>query len=144
MTALTLDAARIIAETTLKEARARNLKPIMVVVLDARATIKAVLAEDGNPIGRFAIAQAKATGSLGLGVGTRTLRSMSEKMPSFVYAAGPLIGGVIPSPGGILIRDDKGEIVGAIGVSGDTGDNDEVCGIAGIEAAGFKADGGQD
>lgn len=144
MTDLTLEAANTIVAAALKYARAAKFAPILVCVFDARATPKALAAEDGTSMGRFAIAHGKANGALAMGMGSRSLRARAAQAPNFFAGIGPLVGGMAPNPGGVLIRDAGGAIIGAVGVSGDTGENDELAAIAGIEAAGLVADAGAD
>lgn len=139
---LTLDAARTIADTALAAARERGLKPLTVAVLDAGGALKALAREDGSSHMRPEIAQGKAYGAIAMGLGSRVLFNRAQEQPYFVQAMNALAGGrLVPVPGGVLIRHE-GEIIGAVGITGDTSDNDEACAIAGIEAAGFTADGG--
>ena len=143
MTSLDLDTARAIVRTTLTKGRELGLAPLSVVVLDAGGHLKAFEREDGASNLRFQIAHGKAYGAIGLGVGSRALMVRAEKQPYFVSAATAAIGGaLIPVPGGLLAKDADGVIVGAVGVTGDTSDNDEVCGLAGITAAGLIAETG--
>lgn len=140
---LTLAAAQQIVSVALGHARAKNMKPLAVAVLDARGALKAYAAEDKTSLRRFDIARGKAYGAIAMGIGSRTLGKMAAERPHFVAAAGNAIGGaLIPVAGGVLIKTNEGELVGAVGVSGDTSDNDEIAAVAGIEAAGFKADPG--
>lgn len=99
--------------------------------------------EDDSGILRFELANGKAYGALGFGLGSRELAKRAQKVLGFMSAAFDASGGrCVPAPGGVLIKNSEGKIIGAVGISGDTGDNDEVCAIAGIEAAGLTADGG--
>lgn len=143
MSDLTLDAAQSIAATALTTARGLSLKPLAVVVLDARAALKAAAVEDGTSLKRAEIAAAKANGALALGIGSRAIGARAESQAYFVAAVTHLAGpaGLVPVPGGVLIRRE-GRIVGAVGISGDTSDNDELAAVAGIAAAGLKADTG--
>jgi uncharacterized protein GlcG (DUF336 family) len=139
---LSLDAAKTIVETALAHAVAGKLKPIAVVVFDARGAEKAYMAQDGTSLRRAEIARGKALGALGMGVGSRGLMKMAADRPAFMDAAVSALGGaLIPVPGGVLIKSG-GEIIGAVGVSGDVSDNDEAAAFAGIEAAGLEADAG--
>ena len=143
MTSLDLDTARTIVRTTLTKGRELGLAPLSVVVLDAGGHLKAFEREDGASNLRFQIAHGKAYGAIGLGVGSRALMARAEQQPYFVSAATAAIGGaLVPVPGGLLAKDADGVIVGAVGVTGDTSDNDEVCGLAGITAAGLTAETG--
>ena len=138
-----LDAAQKIVATALAAARQRNFKPLAVVVLDARGALRALAAEDGTSLKRAEIAIGKAHGALAMGLGSRTLFSRSQQQPQFMAAVTHAVGGsLIPVPGGVLINDSAGTLLGAVGVSGDTSDNDEIAALAGIEAAGLKGDTG--
>jgi uncharacterized protein GlcG (DUF336 family) len=142
---LTLAQASTIVDIALATARDMELVPMTVAVLDAGGHLVAFKREDRSGILRYDIAYGKAWGALGMGFGSRTLYERAANTPQFfnaLYAASA--GRVVTNPGGVLIRDSEGEIIGAVGISGDTSDKDEACAIAGIEAAGLKADpGGQ-
>lgn len=140
---LTLDTARAIISSTRAAGSAAGLKPLSVVVLDAGGHLTAFEREDGASNARFQIAHGKANGALALGVGSRALMARAEQQPYFIAAAGAAIGGaMVPVPGGVLIRDAEGTTLGAVGVTGDTSDNDEDAAVAGIEAAGLVAETG--
>lgn len=140
---LALTSAQTILAAALENARAANMKPLVVAVLDARGALKALAAEDGSSLKRHEIAIGKAAGALALGVGSRAIARMAAERPHFIAAATHAVGGsLIPVPGGVLIRDGHGAIAGAVGVSGDTSDNDEIAALAGIGAAGFTGDAG--
>ena len=140
---LTLRKAQTIVRTALATARAGNMKPLAVIVLDGRGAIIAAAAEDGTSLNRMDIAAGKARGALGLGMGSRSLEKAAKERPHFITAAThALAGRLVPVAGGVLIRDRKGVICGVVGVSGDTSDNDEAAASAGIAAAGLVADGG--
>lgn len=133
------DASTII-DTAIAEARARSLAPLAVAVLDAGGHLVAYKREDGAGIVRFDIAYGKAWGSLGMGFGTRELTERAAKNPAFITVLASVSAGrMVPSPGGVLVLDAAGTVIGAVGISGDLGDNDELCAIAGIEKAGFGA-----
>jgi len=135
---LKLAQAKAIIETALAEARKRNLAPLVVAVLDAGGHLVAYQREDGAGIVRFDIAYGKAWGSLGMGFGTRELTERAAKYPTFFLSVSAASQGrMIPSPGGVLILDATQEVLGAVGISGDAGDRDEACALAGIEAAGL-------
>jgi uncharacterized protein GlcG (DUF336 family) len=141
---ITLEEATQIIDEALRYARSRDLAPMTVAVEDSRGCLIALKAEKGSDLLRPAIADGKACSALGLGVGTRTLAARSAKQPSFYAALAALTDGrVLPVPGGVLIRADKGELIGAAGASGDIADHDEDCVVAGITRAGFTADAGQ-
>jgi uncharacterized protein GlcG (DUF336 family) len=140
MTLLTLDPALKIMTTVLKTATDRNLKPMAVAVLDSRGCIKAAAAQDGTSLLRIEIAHGKAYGALALGMGSRAIFKRANEQPYFVDAINTMArGALVPVPGGVLIEDGKGVVIGAVGISGDTSDNDEACAVAGIEAAGLTA-----
>ncbi|HVG51489.1 MAG TPA: heme-binding protein [Xanthobacteraceae bacterium] len=140
---ITLDQASTIIETALKKGHELKLKPLVVCVLDAGGHLVAYKREDKSAIMRFEIAFGKAYGSLGMGFGSRGLFERSQKNMLFVGAAEVVAQGrLMPVPGGVLILNQEGNICGAVGISGDTSDNDEACAIAGIEAAGLKYDTG--
>ena len=142
-TPLTLAEARTIIEATLAKAAELNLKPVTVAVLDAGGHLKALLRQDGTSTLRPEVAQGKARGAISLGLGSRTIFRRAQEQPYFIQAINSLAGGpLVPVPGGVLVRDATGAIVGAVGVTGDTSDNDEACAVAGIEAAGYSADPG--
>ena len=138
-----LEVAQKIVAATLTHARSRNMLPLVVAVLDARGAPRSLAAEDGTSLKRSNIAIGKAHGALATGLGSRTLMKRAETQPHFIAAVTHAVGGsLIPVPGGVLIRDGEGSLVGAIGVSGDTSDNDEAAAIVGIESVGLKADPG--
>ena len=138
MTELTLAAAQTIVATALKHARDNKYNNIAIVVLDGRGSLKASAAEDGTSLMRWKVAFGKAWGA-----GSKRIEKIAIERPHFMAAAAHLAdGGILPVGGGVLIRDNEKKIIGAVGISGDTSDNDEAAGIAGIIAAGHQADGG--
>lgn len=140
---VTLETAVQIAQTALAHARSKSMEPLAVAVLDPRGTLKAYLAEDGTSLLRLDIAFGKAWGTLGMGFGGREMTRRSAKVPVFINALQTMSDGkVVPVPGGVLIRNAAGAIVGAVGISGETSDNDEVCAIAAIESVKLIADTG--
>ena len=140
---LTLEAARKIVDAALLDGRSRTLNPLAVAVLDRRGALKSFAADDGTSLKRGEIAIGKAYGALALGVGSRAIHKMALDRPYFVAAATHAVGGqLMPAPGGVLIKDAQGRILGAVGISGDTSDNDEMAAAAGIEAAGLVFDAG--
>jgi uncharacterized protein GlcG (DUF336 family) len=143
MANLTLDVARKILDTALAKGVEKKLKPLVVAVLDARGCVKASAAQDGTSLLRGEIAHGKAYGALALGMGSRALFQRAQEQAYFIGAVNTLAQGrMVPVPGGVLILDDDGALLGAVGVSGDTSENDETCALAGIEAAGLKANAG--
>ena len=136
---LSLDQARHIVAATRQEAARSGFKPMTVVVLDAGGHVIAAEREDGSSNGRVQIAFGKAYGALALGMGSRSLMARAEQQAYFIAAATSAVGGaLVPVPGGVLVRDGVA-LVGAVGVSGDTSDNDEAAAIAGINAVGLVA-----
>ena len=138
---LTLEKARLIIAATLAHGRAQELKPLSVAVLDAGGHLLAFEREDGAAPGRFGIAQAKAYGAVMLGMAGRAQMARAEAQAYFMAAVNGVYGGqVVPVPGGVLLRDDAGAVIGAIGVTGDTSDNDAEAALTGAAAAGLKAE----
>jgi uncharacterized protein GlcG (DUF336 family) len=143
MESVSLEAASIIVDRALSKGRAMNFKPLAVAVLDPRGCLKAYKAEDGTSLLRLDIAFGKAWGALGMGFGGRELERRGDSAPVFVNSLQVMSKGkIVPAQGGVLIRNDAGQIVGAVGVSGDSSDKDELCAIEGIIAAGLKPDTG--
>ena len=142
MAELTLDVARKILDAALAKGVEKKFKPLVVTVLDARGCVKITAAQDGTSLLRSEIANGKAFGALAMGIGSRALFQRAQEAPFFVSAVNTLAQGrLVPVPGGVLIQDG-GVLLGAVGISGDNSDNDEICAIAGIEAAGLKANPG--
>jgi len=140
---ISLETATVIAQKALQSARTRKFLPLAVTVLDIRGEVKVHLAEDGTSLYRFKIATGKARGALGLGFGNRELQRRAEKAPFFIHAVQHLSeGDMIPVQGGVLIRDAQGTLLGAVGISGETSPNDEICAVDGIVAAGLIPDHG--
>jgi uncharacterized protein GlcG (DUF336 family) len=137
---VTLAQASTIVDVALKKGRDTNCAPLTVAVLDAGGHLVAFKREDKSGILRYDIANGKAWGALGMGFGSRELADRAGKNPLFFGVLATVSQGrLIPVPGGVLIKDAEGSVLGAVGISGDTSDKDEVCAIAGIEAAGLKA-----
>lgn len=143
MTALPLDSARKIIDAAFARAAELKLKPLAVSVLDAGGHLVAFERQDGASFLRHQIGSGKAFGALAIGAGSRSVAKAAIERPHFMQGlSGVSEGRVVPVPGGVLIRDRSGAVVGAVGISGDTSDNDEAAAIAGIEAAGFTPDAG--
>ncbi len=140
MTALTLDAAESLIDAALAKGSELGLKPLAVAVLDEGGHLKAFRRQDGASLLRPQIAHGKAYGALSLGMGSRAIMNRAEQQAYFIGAVANLAP-LVPVPGGVLITAD-GAIIGAVGITGDTSDNDEAAAIAGIEAAGFTPDAG--
>jgi uncharacterized protein GlcG (DUF336 family) len=139
MTQVTLEQARTIIAAAFAKGHALELKPLSVAVLDPGGHLIAFERQDGASTLRHAIATGKAGGALALGVSSRKIGDMAQERPSFVgslHAIAPV--GLIPAAGGLIVIDGNGDPLGAVGVTGDTSDNDELCAIAGIEAAALK------
>ncbi len=143
MTNLTLASAQTIITKTLDHAKSANFKALGVVVLDARGTVIAAATQDGSSLARFDLAKAKANGVISFNMGSRGIEKLAKDRPHFLAGALGVIDGIIPVPGGVLIKSADGKILGAVGVSGDTSDNDEAAALAGIQVAGLVGDGGQ-
>ena len=143
MGALTLAQADRIADAALGEGGNRGFAPLCVAVLDAGGHALVVKRDERSSIGRVEIAVGKAHGCLAIGFGGRELARRADAVPQFFVALSSVLPkGVVPVPGGVLVRDTNGAVLGAVGVSGDTSDNDETCATAGIGAAGLVADTG--
>jgi uncharacterized protein GlcG (DUF336 family) len=137
---LTLDLAQKIVAAALAFSREKNLKPMGFVVLDARGALRAAAVEDGTSLARWKVAYGKAHGAISLGVSSRVLGTMAVERPHFVGALPSILPeGVIPVPGGVLIKDAQGVVIGAAGASGDTSDNDEAALLAALAALGLSA-----
>ena len=143
MDRLTLQAASLIADKSLEKGRELGFAPLTVAVLDAGGQLKVLKREDGSSLLRPEIATGKAWGVLGMGFGGREVARRAAKMQMFFGALSDLAGGkMVPVPGGVLIRSASGEILGSVGISGDVSDNDEICAVHGIKAAGLVPDTG--
>ena len=139
---ITLEQANTIIAAAFAEGKAQGLKPLTVAVVDAGGHLVAFQRSDGSPNLRPAIAIGKAAGAVGLGVSSRRAGEMALERPHFIAAIGHLAPqGLIPVAGGVIVIDETNRPIGAVGVSGDTSDNDEICALAGIAAAGLKAQG---
>jgi uncharacterized protein GlcG (DUF336 family) len=128
-----LEQAKALVDASLVEARKLNLKPISVIVLDDRGALVAAASEDGVSAMRAKIAHGKANAAIALGLGTRALMNRAEQQAYFIQAMNGLAGGdFVPVPGGLLLRDASGNLLGAVGISGDTSDNDEAAALGAI------------
>ncbi|MCB0990668.1 MAG: heme-binding protein [Acidimicrobiales bacterium] len=140
MTQLSIEHARTIISAGFAKAMAEGFKPLAILVLDAGGHPLAFERQDGASFGRFDVANGKARAAIAMGVGSRTLDSMARDRPHFMSGLVGAFGGtVVPVPGGVLVTDQTGAVIGAVGVSGDTSDNDETAAVAGIEGAGLVA-----
>jgi uncharacterized protein GlcG (DUF336 family) len=141
MATISLRKARTIIRKALEKGRELELKPLSVVVLDAGGHPIAFEREDGASPGRFKIAEGKAYGAVMLGLGGQAQMARAETQAYFMAAVNGLYDGkVVPVPGGVLVRDKRGAVLGAVGVTGDTSDNDAIAATAGIEAAALIAE----
>ena len=144
MSRLTLALASTIVDAALTKGRAMKFEPLTVVVLDAGGHVVALKREDGSGILRVEIATGKAYGALGFGFGSRELFERAKTAPVFMTAMSAVAQGkFVPVPSGVLIRDAAGDVIGAVGISGDNSDNDEIAALAGIAAAGLIAQPGK-
>lgn len=138
---VSLRKARTIIRKALEKGREMELKPLSVVVLDAGGHVIAFEREDDAAPGRFAIAHGKAYGSVMLGMAGTAQMQRAEAQAYFMAAVNGVYGGqVVPVPGGVLLRGRKGDVIGAVGVTGDTSENDAAVAMAGIEAAGLDGE----
>jgi uncharacterized protein GlcG (DUF336 family) len=143
MSSVNLSQADSIIAAALQHGRAASFKPLTVAVLDSGGHLVALKREDSSSLLRPQIAIGKAWGSLGLGMGGRDLAKRAAAAPTFMGAMSDLSGGnMVPVPGGVLIRDASGAVLGAVGVTGDVSENDEACALAGISKVGLVADPG--
>ena len=141
MADITLEQADIIIDATLARGTELKLRPLSAAVLDNGGNVKAFKKQDGGSIMRFEMAFGKAYASLSLGRASRLILQRAEERPIFMdYLIKASGGKIFPEGGGVLIRSVEGEVIGAIGVTGDTQDQDEDCALVGIKAAGLKSD----
>ncbi len=138
--AISLSTALTLIDAAFAKGQELGLKPLSVVVLDPRASMVAVMSQDGVSQMRARIAHGKANAAIAMGMGTRALMNRAEQQAYFVQAINGLADGdFVPVPGGVLITDKDGTLLGAVGISGDTSDNDEAAVVSGIEAVGLTA-----
>ncbi|MBL4813093.1 MAG: heme-binding protein [Rhodobacteraceae bacterium] len=141
MSKVSIEQARTIIAGTLAKGHEMGLKPLSVVVLDAGGHVQAFEREDGASPGRFTIAHGKAYGAVMLGMPGSAQMARAEAQAYFMAAVNGAFGGqVVPVPGGVLLKGADGAVIGAVGVTGDTSDNDAEAALAGIAAAGLKGD----
>lgn len=140
MPRVTLEQANTIIHGIFKKAAEMKLRPMAAAVVDAGGHVIAFQRQDGAPFMRYQIAMGKAAGALGFGVSSRRLQEITTVMPNFTAAISPVAPtGFVPLAGGVILTDEEEGFIGAVGVTGDSADNDEICALAGIEAAGLKA-----
>ena len=141
MEEITLEQARTIIRTALEAGREGGLRPLAAVVVDAGGHVQAFERQDSAPPGRFDVARGKAHGAVMLGLGGFAQRDRAEAQPYFMGALnGVYGGGLVPVPGGVLVRGLSGRVIGAVGVTGDTSENDAEAALAGIKAAGLSGE----
>src|SRR5262252_4303448 len=141
MTAITLDQANRIMAAILKRGAEINCRPLSVIVVEPGCKVKAFQKEDGSSMIRFEMAFGKAYAALALGRSSRLVRVRNEEKPAFMrYLIAASDDQLFPEGGGMQIRDAAGEVIGAVGVTGDTEDRDEELAVHGIHAAGLKTD----
>ncbi|MGE0253608.1 MAG: heme-binding protein [Alphaproteobacteria bacterium] len=140
MAGVTLEQAQKIIEVGLEHGRKNKLKPLGIAVLDPGGHLIAFARDNGTSYFRPHIAMAKAHGALGMGMGSRALVGRPDYFMYMLNAASD--GKALNAPGGVIIRDKAGEILGAVGVTGDVSDRDEDAAVAGIKAVGLEADTG--
>lgn len=139
MSALTLDQAQQIINAALAASKQAGHRPMGIAVLDTAGHLKAFASEDGASMLRFDIARAKAWGAIGLGASSRVLGDRAKDNPNFFVSLSATSGGrFLPQTGAVLIKNAAGEVIGAVGASGGTGDEDEAICIAGVSAAGLS------
>ena len=139
---LELETARTIVAGVRAHGSSAGFKPLTVVVLDSGGHVVAVEREDGSSMKRFEIGFGKAHGARSLGMGSRSIMERAEQQPYFIAAVTTSVGALVPVPGGVLVKDADGSLLGAVGISGDNSDNDEAAAVAGIDAAGLTAETG--
>jgi uncharacterized protein GlcG (DUF336 family) len=140
MDRLTLEQAQAIIAGALARSKAEGFKPMGIAVLDEAGHLKAFAREDGASMFRFEVAQGKAWGAVGMGASSRVLAQRAKDNPNFfVTLAASAQGRFLPQTGAVLVKDAAGQVLGAVGASGGTGDEDELICIAGVQAAGLVA-----
>jgi len=144
LNSISLELADLIADKALHKGRELKFAPLTVAVLDAGGQLKVLKREDNASLLRPEIALGKAWGVLGMGLGGRELARRAEQMPVFFGALNAMSGGrMVPLPGGVLIRNREGQVIGSVGISGDTSDNVDICAVFGVESADLTADTGR-
>lgn len=142
MRGLSLDEALATINGAFAAAAARKLRPLTAIVLDAGGRVKAFLKQDGSSLLRFEMAYGKAFAALSLGRSSQMVVAKAQEKPLFIQSLERLSDGpIFLERGGQIIRDQDGEVIGAIGITGDAGKMDDLCAIEGIHAAGFRSDG---
>ncbi|MGD9526653.1 GlcG/HbpS family heme-binding protein [Pseudonocardia sp.] len=141
---ISLQQAQTVVRAALEHGTGHGYKPLTVAVLDPGGAVVALARQDGSGHLRPDVAVAKAWGLLGLGMTNRAVAARAAESPEFFQAVNALAGGrLLPVPGGVLVRDAGGALLGAVGISGDLSAHDEAAAIAGIAAAGLVAETGE-
>ena len=141
MTALTLDQANRIIAAIIKRGQEINCRPLSVLVVEPGCKVKAFQKEDGSSMIRFEMAFGKAYAALAMGRSSKLVKVRAEEKPIFMrYLSAATGDQIFPEGGGLQIRDHDGEVIGAVGVTGDTEDRDEELAIYGIRTIGLKTD----
>jgi len=139
MSQISLDQANAVIAAALSKGEELKLKPLTVAVLDSGGHLIALQRQDASSTLRPQIAIAKAAGALALGVSSRKIGEMAIERPTFVGALAPLAPqGIVPAAGGLIVVENNGAAIGAVGVTGDLSDNDEICAVAGVVGAGLR------
>jgi uncharacterized protein GlcG (DUF336 family) len=139
MSRITLEKANALVSAAIAKGQALGLKPLTIAVLDPGGHLLSLQRQDGASNLRPQIAIAKAAGALALGVSSRKIGEMAEERPSFIASLGPIFAhGIVPAAGGVILLGADGAPIGAVGITGDTSDNDEACALAGAAAVGLK------
>lgn len=141
MTAISLDLSNRIIDAVLRRAAEIDCRPISVIVVEPGCKVKAFQKEDGSSMVRFEMAYGKAYAALALGRSSKLVRVRAEERPIFMrYLMSATGDQIFPEGGGLQIRNAEGEVIGAVGVTGDTEDRDEELAVHGIHSAGLKVD----
>ncbi|MDA8586343.1 heme-binding protein [Rhodobacteraceae bacterium] len=139
MPEISLSKARSIVRSVIKKGREMEFQPLAVVVLDTGGHVKAFEREDGASPGRFDMARGKAYGAVMTGMPGSVLKARAEEQAYFVTALNGVFGGqCLPVPGGVIVKDSRDRVIGAVGVSGDNSDNDAIAAMAGVEDSGLS------
>lgn len=136
---LKLENADAIITAALAFAAEKKMKPLTVAVLDGGGVLISLKRQDGSPNARPLVAAGKAVGALAMGISSRKIEGLAKDRPHFITAVGAITANIVPVAGGVLIQGAEGRIIGAVGISGDSSDNDEAAALAGIAAAGLTA-----
>lgn len=132
--------AQALITAAFEKAAELDLHPLCVAVLDAGGHLIALARQDGASTLRPQIAIAKASGALSLGISSRKVAEIAAERPAFIASLlGLTANGIVPAAGGVIVTNETGQIIGAVGITGDTSDNDEICVLFGISSVGYLA-----